>query len=83
MAVSLFIGFWAFVYQGYREDTGSQPTDSWPLGVACFGLAGVMTIRAVRRALPGLRPGPLAVVVLVVALALVAVAAGAIDAGNP
>lgn len=38
--ICLFVGFWGFVYQGYTEDAGFEPTQSWPIGVGGYLLAG-------------------------------------------
>lgn len=83
VASCLFVGFWAFVFQGYVEDAGMRPVQSWPVGVTSFALAGLLTTVAIRRARPGLKAHHVALIVVGVSLALVAAAVGAIDAGNP
>ena len=50
--ISLFVGFWGFVYQGYIEDAGFEPTRSWPIGVGGYLLAGVLALLAIRRGRP-------------------------------
>jgi hypothetical protein len=52
--VCLFVGFWAFVYQGHVEDAGFEPTQSWPIGVGTYVLAGLLTLIAIRRARPAI-----------------------------
>jgi peptidoglycan/LPS O-acetylase OafA/YrhL len=81
--VCLFVGFWGFVYQDYVEDAGSEPVESWPLGVGGHFLGGVMILLAIRRARPKMSSSWMLVVALGVTVLLVAAAIGAIDAGNP
>jgi hypothetical protein len=52
--ICLFVGFWGFVYQGYVEDAGFEPTQSWPIGVGGYALAGLLALIAIRRARPGM-----------------------------
>jgi ABC-type transporter Mla subunit MlaD len=81
VAVCLFLGFWAFVYQGYTEDFGSPPVQSWPYGAGLYAIASGLITLMIRRARPDLGTARLAVIVLVVALLLV-LAALALDAGG-
>ena len=82
IVICLFLGFWAFVYQGYTEDADSPPIQSWPVGAGCFAVAGTATFLLIRtrwRALSSLQL--LGVVVLIAAVLLVA-ALGSMDAGG-
>ena len=80
--ICLFVGFWGFVYQGYTEDAGFEPTQSWPLGVGGYLLGGVLTLLAIRRAWPKISSSQIVLVALGVTALLVAAAIGALDAGN-
>src|SRR5687768_10841706 len=82
VAVALFVGFWAFVYQGYVEDAGMEPVRSWPVGAIAFAFAGGVVIAAVHRARPGLGTARLALVTLLVTALLCAAVVGSLDAGN-
>ena len=82
IGVSLFVGFWGWVYQGYTEDAGFQPTQSWPIGVGGYLLAGVLALLAIRRARPGITNGQLVLVAICLTVALVAAAIGSLDGGN-
>ena len=79
--ICLFVGFWGFVYQGYVEDAGFEPTQSWPIGVAGYALAGVLVLIAIRRARPGMSGSQMVraaigVTTFLVAFAIVALAGG-------
>jgi len=45
-------GFFSFVYQGYREDAGSEPVQSWPLGVISWAFALAIAWIAFRKRPP-------------------------------
>jgi peptidoglycan/LPS O-acetylase OafA/YrhL len=83
VALSLFVGFWAFVYQGYTEDAGLSPVQSWPVGAVAFGIAGSAVLFAIYRARPTLGAVRLALAALLLAALLLAAAVGSLDAGNP
>ena len=82
IAVCLFFGFWALVYQGYREDAGSEPVETWPYGVGLFLAAGAIAFVLIRSRRPDLtRAGLLGVAAgLLAALALAALLS--LDAGG-
>jgi peptidoglycan/LPS O-acetylase OafA/YrhL len=82
IAVCLFFGFWAFVYQGYTEDSGSRPIQSWPYGAALYGAAGVLIFLMIRRARPDLSGKSLWQIGLVLALMLALAALASLDAGG-
>jgi hypothetical protein len=82
IAVCIFVGFWAFVYQGYKEDTGSEPTQSWPIGVGAFAIAVLLAIVAARNGWPGLKAWTFLLLALLMCAGLAAVAVGALDAGS-
>lgn len=81
--VCLFIGFWGFVYQGYVEDAGFDPVQSWPIGVAGYLLGGVLILLAVRRARPEVSSSRMVLIALGLTVLLAAAAIGTLDAGNP
>jgi hypothetical protein len=81
--VCLFVGFWGFVYQGYVEDAGSEPVQSWPIGAGGYFLGGAMILLAIRRARQKMSSSRMLAVALSVTVFLVAAAFGTIDAGNP
>jgi len=64
----LVIGYFGFVYQGYREDADSPPLHTWPLGALSWFLAAAVASTAIRR-----QPGRLHL--WLVSLALAAYAA--------
>ena len=78
----LFVGFWGWVYQGYTEDAGVEPTQSWPIGAGGFAAAGVLALVAIRRARPQITKAQMVLVAICLGVALVAAALGAIDAGD-
>jgi hypothetical protein len=78
----LFFGFWAFVYEGYTEDAGSEPVRSWPYGAVLYGVAGLLILAIIRRERPGLSGGTLALIGLGVIALLVLGALGSLDAGG-
>jgi peptidoglycan/LPS O-acetylase OafA/YrhL len=82
VVLCLFVGFWAFVYQGYTEGSGSSPVQSWPYGVALFAAAGGFIVVIVRRARPDLNAASLLLVVALVITLLVLAALGSLDAGG-
>jgi drug/metabolite transporter (DMT)-like permease len=82
VAVSLFLGFWSFAYQGYTEDAGSTPVQSWPYGVVFYAAAGLLLVLMIRRARPGLPPAKLALIAAAVAAVLFVAALGSLDAGG-
>lgn len=82
VALSLFLGFWAFAYQGYTEDAGSRPVESWPYGAALFAIGGALIVLMIRRARPDLDRASLVFVSGVVAVLLVLAALGSLDAGG-
>jgi peptidoglycan/LPS O-acetylase OafA/YrhL len=80
--ISLFVGFWGFVYQGYKEDAGFEPTQSWPIGVGGYLLAGVLALLAIRRARPMITNRQMVLVAIGVIAFLVVAAIGAVDGGR-
>ena len=82
VVVCLFFGFLAFVYQGYTEDYGSPPVQSWPYGAGLFAAAGVLTMLVIRRARPGLGGIWLGLIGVLLALLLTLAALGSLDAGG-
>jgi uncharacterized membrane protein len=80
--ISLFVGFWGFVYQGYIEDAGFEPTQSWPIGVGGNLLAGVLALLAIRRARPRTTRRQMVFVAIGVTAFLVVAAIGALDGGG-
>jgi peptidoglycan/LPS O-acetylase OafA/YrhL len=82
VALCLFFGFWAFAYQGYTEDYGSPPVQSWPYGAGLFVAAGALIILMIRRARPDLRGTRLRLIGVVLALLLMLAALGSLDAGG-
>jgi hypothetical protein len=77
------VGFWGWVFQGYTEDAGMAPTQSWPIGAGGFATAGVLALVAIQRARPTMTKASLVLVALCLAVVLVAAAIGSVDAGNP
>jgi DMSO/TMAO reductase YedYZ heme-binding membrane subunit len=82
IAACLFVGFWGWVYQGYIEDAGMDPVQSWPVGAGGFGAAFLLALRVLCRLRPGMPRRRIVLVAIALAVALVAAAAGSIDAGN-
>lgn len=82
VGICLFLGFWAFVYQGYTEDAGSRPVQSWPYGAALFAVAGALIMLVIRRARPDLNRGSFILVSGGVIALLVLGALGSLDAGG-
>jgi peptidoglycan/LPS O-acetylase OafA/YrhL len=82
VALCLFFGFWAFVYEGYTEDAGSQPVRSWPYGAVLYGLAGLLILTIIRRERSDLSTGALAVIGLGLVAFLALAALGSLDAGG-
>lgn len=82
IAICLFLGFWAFVYQGYTEDAGTRPIQSWPVGAVLYAVAGVLTVRLIRRGRPDWSDRSRAVACVAVLALLVLAALGALDAGG-
>ena len=82
VALCLWFGFWAFAYQGYTEDSGSSPVQSWPYGAGLYAAAGVLIIIMIRRARPNLSGTSLWRTGGVLALVLVLAALGSLDAGG-
>jgi ABC-type transporter Mla subunit MlaD len=82
VALCLFVGFWSFAYQGYTEDYGSTPVQSWPYGAALFGFAGVLIMLMVRRARPDLSAARLGLIGVILVLLLFLAALGSLDAGG-
>ena len=82
VAACLFVGFWAFSYQGYREDFGSQPIQSWPYGAGLFAGAGVLIVLMIRRSRPNLTTARLGLIVVALALLVLLAALGSLDAGG-
>ena len=78
----LSLGFWAFAYQGYREDSGSAPVQSWPYGPGLFAAAGVLIVLMIRRALPDLTGARLGLIAVALALLLLFAAFGSLGAGG-
>jgi hypothetical protein len=78
----VFLGFWAFVYQGYTEDAGSEPVNSWPYGAAFYTAAAVLIFTMIRRRWPQLSGGQL--ILLAFGLVLVGTLAAllSLDAGG-
>lgn len=82
VALFLFVGFWAFAYQGYQEDAGSKPLTTWPYGVAFYAAAAVIIFVMVRRRQPDLSVGGLVLVALAILLVGVLAALLSLDAGG-
>lgn len=82
ICVCLFFGFWAFVYQGYTEDYGSRPIESWPYGAALYGAASALIFLMTRRARPDLSRASLWRIGVILALLLVFAALASLDAGG-
>ena len=82
IALCLFFGFWAFVYQGYREDSGSAPLTTWPYGVALYAAAAVIILALVRRKWSDLSGGGLLIIALAVVFVGVLAALLSLDAGG-
>jgi peptidoglycan/LPS O-acetylase OafA/YrhL len=82
VALCLFLGFWAFAYQGYTEDAGSAPIQSWPYGAALFAAAGALIVLTIRRARPDLSGGSLLRFTALVIGLLVLAALASLDAGG-
>lgn len=82
VALCLFFGFWAFVYEGYMEDAGSQPVRSWPYGAVLYGLAGLLILTIIRRARSDLSTGALILIGLGLVALLALAALGSLDAGG-
>jgi cytochrome bd-type quinol oxidase subunit 2 len=80
--VCLFFGFWAFVYEGYTEDAGSKPVNSWPYGAALYAIAVVLVLGVIRRTRPEMSPAQVAIVALGLAVIAVFAALGSLDAGG-
>jgi len=76
------LGFWAFVYQGYTEDSGSDPLQSWPVGGGLFLAAGVSAFLMIRARWPDLTPVQLLGIAVLLVAALVLAALGSLDAGG-
>ena len=53
IAYLTFMGTVGLAYQGYQEDDGSHPAQTWPLAAISFPLAALMTWTALRRRPPG------------------------------
>jgi hypothetical protein len=49
VACLLVIGYFGFVYQGYREDGDSPPLHTWPIGAISWALAAIVAWTAIRR----------------------------------
>jgi hypothetical protein len=81
-ALCLFFGFWAFAAQGYTEDFGSRPVQSWPYGAALYGAAGVLIILMIRRARPDLSRGSIIRIGVGLAGLLFLAALASLDAGG-
>ena len=82
IAIGLFIGFWGFAYQGYTEDGGVEPTQSWPIGVGGFLVAGVLAVIALRRARPSMTGAQTAIAAVCIGACLAVAAIGSLDAGQ-
>lgn len=52
---SLLFGSVGFLYQGYVEDAGMSPTQSWPAGAIGYAGAVLFTLITVALARPGVR----------------------------
>lgn len=83
IVVCLFFGFWGWVYQGYTEDAGVEPTQTWPIGAGGYLLAGALIVVVVRRKQPGMSAGSMLALVAVLAVFFVIASILSIDAGNP
>ena len=81
-ALCLFLGFWCFAYQGYTEDHGSTPIQSWPFGAALFVFAGALIMLMARRARPDLSTARLGLIGVLLVLLLFFAALGSLDAGG-
>ena len=80
--ICLFLGFWAFVYQGFTEDAGLRPIQSWPFGAALYAIAGALIVTLIRRARPELDRHSLVLISCAVFVLLVFAALGSLDAGG-
>jgi hypothetical protein len=82
VALCLFFGFWAFVYEGYTEDAGSDPVGSWPYGAVLYGLAGLLILTIIRRERSDLSIGALTLIGLGLTALLGLAALLSLDAGG-
>jgi hypothetical protein len=82
VVVCLFLGFWAFAYQGYTEDAGSEPLNTWRYGAGLYTAAAVLVFTMIRRRWPRLSAGELIVVALSLLLVGVMAALLSLDAGG-
>jgi hypothetical protein len=82
LAACLFLGFWAFAYQGYTEDSGSEPFNTWPWGAAFYGTAVLMIFMLVRRQRPAIGSGKVVVVGVILVVVGVLAALLSLDAGG-
>jgi hypothetical protein len=82
VVVFVFLGFWAFVYQGYTEDAGSEPLTTWPYGAAFYSAAAGLVFTMVRRRWPQLSAGELLLIALSLVLVGVMAALLSLDAGG-
>ena len=82
LAVCLFFGFWAFAYQGYQEDAGSKPLETWPYGAAFYTAAVVIILAIIRRKRPTLSGRAFIFTALAVALMGLLAALLSLDAGG-
>jgi hypothetical protein len=82
VVICLFLGFWAFAYQGYTEDAGSRPLNTWRYGVAFYTAAAVLLFTMIRRRWSHLSGGHLILLALGLALAGTLAALLSLDAGG-
>jgi uncharacterized membrane protein YgdD (TMEM256/DUF423 family) len=82
VALCLFLGFWAFAYEGYTEDGGSQPVRSWQYGAALYGAAGILILTIIRRERRDLSAGAMTLIGLVLVAFLVLASLLSLDAGG-
>jgi hypothetical protein len=82
VVVCLFLGFWAFAYQGYTEDAGSQPANSWPYGAAFYAASAALVFTIIRRRWPRLSAGELILIAVGLILAHGMAALLSLDAGG-
>ena len=82
VGLCLFFGFWAFAYEGYTEDAGSQPVRSWPYGAVLYGAAGILSLTIIRREQRDLSVGAITLIGLGLLAFLVLASLLSLDAGG-
>jgi len=82
LGACFFLGFWAFVYEGYREDAGSNPVTTWPLGAVLYAAAVLIALWMVRLRKPDLSGRQLSWLGLLFALIALSAALLSLEAGQ-